>query len=226
MVAHRFRLLAVLAAAAIGAAAAGEPRAVEMTTADGKRITGLLYGSGATGLVLCHGRMYLKGAESFAKECDELSAKGLMCLAINFRGYPAERPPDLPGMEEDVVAGFEFLVGRGAKRVFILGGSMGGMAALRAASKLDGRKEFAGSIILSAFDTVAAKRLRVPKLLVVAYDDRRVYTKMMAMLFVAPPPKEAVVFARGGHGQRLFQAHHNQLIEVIHNFVARYSEGR
>jgi len=210
----------------LGAAPAGEPRSVEMTTADGKRITGVLYGSGETAVVLCHGQMYLDGAKSFARQCRELSARGLMCLAISFRGYPAARPPDLPGLENDVVAGFDLVVSRGAKRVFVLGSSMGGLAALKAAATLGKREEFAGLIVVSAFDTVAIKSVRAPKLLIVAYDDRRIYTKMMAMLFVAPPPKEAVVFARGGHGQRLFEAHPKHAIEVIHNFIARHAAER
>jgi len=219
-------LTIALASAALGAAVPSQPQSIQMTTADGKRISGLLYGSGTTGLVLCHGRMYLDGARSFESQSRALSAKGLMCLAVNFRGYPAERPPDLPGLEHDVVAAFEALVKRGAKRVFVLGSSMGGLAALRAATTLEEREEFAGLIVLSAFETAAVKGLRSPKLFIAAYDDRPIYTKMMAMLFVAAPPKEAVVFARGGHGQRLFQTHGPQTLGLIASFVARHGSAR
>ena len=202
-----------------GALAAQDPTPVRTTASDGRAVTGKLYGQSDTALVLCHGRMYTTGADSFADECRALSAKGVMCLALNFRGYPAERPAMLPGQALDVVAAVDYLAGRGAKRICVLGSSMGGFAALEALGSLSAKPQFHGLIVLSAFDDQACRRATCRKLFVVAQDDRRLWPKVLAMFIKAAAPKNCIVFDTGGHGQQLFKTHRQELLEQIRVFV-------
>jgi len=207
------------------AAGEGEAEPVKISTPDGQIIAGKLYGKAPTALILCHGRAYTDGADSFADEARALQARGLMCLAISFRGYPTTAPRDLPSRELDVVGACDFLVNRGARRIFVLGSSMGGSAALKALKALSAKPQFAGILILSAFDSEAVQGIAAPKLFVVAYDDRRVYAKMMAMFIVAAPPKQAVVFEKGGHGQALLKSHRRDLFDRIAQFTAAPTGG-
>jgi len=224
------RFLAAVLLVGVGMCAlagwAGEGQAweaVEMATSDGRTATGKLYGSGETAIVLCHGRMYLKGAGSFSKECEALEERGLMCLALNFRGYPGVQPPDLTGNEFDVVAAFDCAVKRGARRVFLLGSSMGGVAVYKALATLKDKPQFAGFVILSAFYPRVTRGVGGRKLFVVAQDDRGIYPKMLATFVEAGAPKQVIVFPKGGHGQKLFEAYRKELIDLIELLTQEYA---
>ena len=212
-------LVVVCAAGASLAQEGAAAQLVEMTASDGKAITGKLYGQSDIALVLCHGRRYTTGADSYADECRDLQAKGIMCLALSFRGYPSDSPPMLPGQELDVVAAVDALVERGAKSIYVLGSSMGGFAALDALRNLCAKPQFKGVIVLSAF--LSQGRVAAPcrKLFVVAEDDRRLWPKVMAMFIKSAAPKQAVVFKTGGHGQQLFETHRDELMAEILTFL-------
>lgn len=212
-------LVVVCAASASLAQEPAPAQPVEMTASDGKTVTGKLYGQSDTALVLCHGRRYTSGADSFADECRDLQAKGIMCLAISFRGYPSESPPMLPGQALDIVAAVDALVERGTESIYVLGSSMGGFAALDALKALCARPQFKGLIILSAFQSQGRVTAPCRKLFVVAEDDRRLWPKVMAMFIKAAAPKQAVVFKTGGHGQQLFKAHRDELVAEILTFL-------
>jgi len=216
-----FTLIASLSASLLYAGQASEAQAVEMKASDGMKVTGTLYGTSHTALILCHGRGYLTGADSFAQECRLLQARGLMCLAINFRGYPAKAPPDLPGMELDVLAAFDLLARRGARSIYLLGSSMGGVAVYKALEELKARPRFAGFIILSASYPRVCRRVGGRKLFVVAEDDRALYPKVLATFIEAGSPKQAVVFRKGGHGQALLKTHREELLDLIALLASR-----
>ncbi len=220
MEARRILLIAVaLASVAVGGEKAPKPKLVKMLAEDGKQITGWLWGKGQTALILCHGRAYPTGGESFERECQYFVARGIQCLALNFRGYPAEAPPSLKGKENDVMAAFGYLATHGAKRIYVLGSSMGGFAALGALKQLATQPQFAGIIILSAFDKSACDEAPCPKLFFYAEDDSRLYKYMQMMLYKAAPPKQAVVFKTGGHGQTLLKTHGQEIVDQISLFV-------
>jgi acetyl esterase/lipase len=192
---------------------------VQMKASDGYNLTGKLYGKSETALVLCHGRKYVNGAESFAAVCKRLQARGIMCLALNFRGYPSDVPPVLPDQKLDVLAAVDYLIERGAKRVCVLGSSMGGFAALKMLKELQTRKPFGGIILLSAFDPRACRDAKCRKLFIVAQDDVANYSQWTAAFAEAPEPKQKLVFKDGGHGQEMFKTHGDELIEQVSEFV-------
>ncbi len=199
--------------------AKGEYQQIRMTTGDKQQITGRLYGKGDVGLVLCHGKGYKKGGESFHAECEYFAKRKVVCLAIDFRGYPSDSPPQLDGREKDIVAAFDHLAGLGLKKIYILGSSMGGFHAFDAARGLNKRKELGGIIVLSAFDMDGCKGIDARKLFVVAKDDVGSYQAMQRMKKAAAEPKKFVAFDKGGHGQTMFNKVRDELLREICEFI-------
>jgi len=125
----------------------------------------------------------------------------------------------MEGQDLDILAAFDHLAGLGAKRIYVLGSSMGGFAALKALKPLSEKPQFAGIIILSAFSQESIRGIGGRKLFVVAEDDR-ILTNLLRTFIRATGPKHCTVFHRGGHGQALFKTHRDELLEQIRLFVA------
>ena len=200
-------------------AAVKEPEPVQIKTADGKTITAKLYGESKTALILCHGRNYRNGGESFTEQCRHFEQKGVACLAIDFRGYPAESLPDVTGKEQDVIAAFDFLVQRGAERICVLGSSMGGFALLDALAVLQTKRQLSGVILLSAYHPAACRGARCRKLFIVAETDAGFYDGVRATYESAVEPKRLLKFPDGGHGQSLFRSRRDEMLNAISEFV-------
>ena len=96
-----FQLLIIFAAFSVFNLNLHAEEQVSLRAADGTGLKGLLFGEGETALVLCHGRGYKTGAESFRKEAQFFAEKGVLCLALSFRGYPSVNPTNLKGKEQD-----------------------------------------------------------------------------------------------------------------------------
>jgi len=115
----------------------------EIVTADGVKLAARVWGSGATAVVLAHGFSEGVAQDAWLEYPDELADRGLMALTFNFRGFCGDRSVCSDGDMElgknwrDVVAAVDHARSRGAKRVFVIGASMGGLAALRAAQTME-----------------------------------------------------------------------------------------
>lgn len=198
---------------------AAQPQSVQIQMSGSNSSSGKLYGDSKSALILCHGRFYKTGGDSFAEQCLAFKQRGIACLAINFRGYPSQSPPDLAGKEEDVIAAFEFLVQRGATRIFVLGSSMGGYATLAALKTLDARPQLAGIIIISASDPAACAQARCRKLFIAAENDPSSCLGVKATHTSAPEPKQLLIFDHGGHGQALFKNRGAEMMNAISKFI-------
>ena len=107
-------------------------RKVSFDTSDGGKIHANLYGGGAHGVVLAHGAVFDK--ESWHEQATRLARAGLRVLAIDFRGYGDSRPGSLGrALYLDILGAVDYLEEAGCERVSVVGGSMGGGAAARAA---------------------------------------------------------------------------------------------
>ena len=175
-------LLGVLATTAAGQPSQGagcvrpadRSTPVSFRTADGIRLTGNVLGRGPTGMVMAH--------TTSADRCQwlpfarELAKKGYRALVFDMRGYGgssgiANTSPDL-----DVVAAARELRRRGAKKIVLMGASMGGTGVIAAAPRI--RPAIRGVVELSAptaFGSAdalaAARKLKVPALFVAGRDD-------------------------------------------------------
>jgi pimeloyl-ACP methyl ester carboxylesterase len=153
--------------------------AVSFQTEDGLTLGGHLYGSGNWGVVLCH--MYPADQTSWRAFAEELAQQGYQVLTFDFRGYgDSEGDKDIPHIDRDVTAAVRYLVDSGASEVVVIGASMGGTAALKAAVTFQAMSSFrfAGVATLSApveFQGLSAAdevpELVVPLLFIAAEDD-------------------------------------------------------
>jgi pimeloyl-ACP methyl ester carboxylesterase len=111
-------------------AAAQKP--VSFPTEDGGLIYADVYGEGERAVVLAHGGRFNR--ESWEKQARTLASAGFRVLALDFRGYGKSRgpgdsdPADAP-LHLDVLAAVRYQRSTGAKRVSVIGASMGAGAA-------------------------------------------------------------------------------------------------
>ena len=115
-----------------------EGRKVAFQAEDGTKLRGRLWGEGVVGVVLAHGFSEFTGQDDWLPFPGVLAAQGYHVLTFNFRGFCSAdgcsgRRMELGSNWVDVIAATKLLASRGAKRIFLIGGSMGGIAVFRAA---------------------------------------------------------------------------------------------
>ncbi|MGH2676283.1 MAG: alpha/beta hydrolase, partial [Actinomycetota bacterium] len=141
--------LVALAASACGPGPdAPPPERIRFTTGDGIELAGDLRGRGRTGVALAH--MFPEDRSVWADFAALLADEGYLTLNFDFRGYgDSGGSMDVSRTPEDVLAAVDALRDVGATSVAVIGASMGGTAALVAAS----RAELDAVITLSAPST-------------------------------------------------------------------------
>lgn len=172
--------------------------AVTLMTQDGTELNGALVGDGDVGVVLGH----QLGSDmcSWVPFARQLAERNMSGLAINF----VSTSPDT-----DMAAGAEELQRRGAERVFLVGASMGGTAALVAASEvavagvaaLSAPQEFSG---LDALPTVRV--LEIPVLFLVGRRDESFARDARRLFRATSSPNKALIMMSGSeHGTDLLR---------------------
>jgi len=110
--------------------------AARFATADGIELVGDVRGEGTAGVLLAH--MYPADRTSWSEFAELLAQEGFHVLAMDFRGHgDSGGTRDTSQTWQDVLAGVDELRRRGAVRVVVIGASMGGTAALVAASRAE-----------------------------------------------------------------------------------------
>ncbi len=175
-----------------------DAEAVTLTTRDGAELNAVLVGDGEVGVVLGHQlRSDYCSWVPFAKQ---LAERHMRALAINF----VSTSPD-----EDMVAGSRELRRRGAKRIILVGASMGGTAALVAAAKIDvagvaalsAPREFSG---LDALPSV--RRIETRALFLVGRQDESFARDARGLYRAMKSRNKALVVTAGSeHGTDLLQ---------------------
>lgn len=184
--------------------------AVTFRTTDGVRIAGRVFGDGRVGVVFGH---QIDGDQrdwwSFA---EELADEEYRALTIDFRGYC---PQDGAGCSgdggtadawRDLAAAAEWLRGRGARRIVLVGASMGGTAAAVAGAERGSAVD--GVIALSAPATccgmtperAALRAARIPMLFLAGDADGEAATDARQLARWAGGDAEAVILNSGEHG--------------------------
>jgi pimeloyl-ACP methyl ester carboxylesterase len=125
------------AASPASSARAGS-RAVRFVAADGVELVGRLSGTGDVGVILAHGFSHGSAQEGWERFVPALVSRGYTVLTFNFRGFCDSKgcsdfPSELGKNWRDAMAAVRFMKTRGAKKIFLIGASMGGLAVLRAA---------------------------------------------------------------------------------------------
>jgi pimeloyl-ACP methyl ester carboxylesterase len=224
------RRLAAAACVAIvaGACGGGGPppptETVRFTAEDGVELVGDLRGEGETGVVLAH--MFPDDRTSWSGLAERLAGEGYRTLAFDFRGYgDSGGQRELSALPLDVAAAAAFLRERGARRVVLVGASMGGTASLIVAS----REEVDGVITLSApitfmgleIETGELGLITEPKLFIAAQEDaaagtaQRLYERSIS-------PKRVEILTGGGHGTELLHGRQAEtVVSLVLTFLGR-----
>jgi alpha-beta hydrolase superfamily lysophospholipase len=197
---------------------------VRFTAADGTRLVGHRFGNGTTAVVLVHQRHgSLCQWVPYAKR---LASLGYTAFALDLRGNGDSQVRAYPANQRyggDVAAAVNVVRRLGARKVFLVGASLGGSAAIGAAANtrpfVDGVVSVSGAADLAgAIDAVS--RVQVPSLFIAGADDtdfandaRRLYAASAAhdkTLEVLPGAYE--------HGTQLVAAR-SRVRSLIENFV-------
>jgi pimeloyl-ACP methyl ester carboxylesterase len=225
----RSTLLALIGTALVTPIALAQ-KTVSFPTDDGGVIFADVYGSGERGVVLAHGGRFNK--ESWAPQARALVAAGFEVLAIDFRGYgpshgPGDKDPLSAPLTLDVLAAVRYLHENGAKRVSIVGGSMGGGAAGDACIAAQ-PGEIDRLVMLGASPDEPADKLKCPSLFIVARDDTSGdgprLPRIRAQYEKAPQPKELIVLDGSAHAQFLFQS--DQAKRVMREILRFLNSGK
>lgn len=196
---------------------------ISFPTSDGGVLYADLYGTGERGVVLAHGMRFEKS--SWKEQATQLANAGFRVLAIDFRGYGkskggpnSQSPRDL---YLDVLAAADYLRGKGAKTVAVIGASMGGGASANAVVQ-----SAVGSIdrlILLAHAPIQnPERITGPKLFATAQGDP-ITPQVKTQFEKSPEPKQLLLLDGNAHAQALFKTDQNERLmrEILHFLAAK-----
>lgn len=184
-------------------------KVIRFRAPDRIRLAGAVLGSGRVGVVLGHqtNQDYC-GVLPFARI---LAARGYRALVFSFRNYGSSGRETIPNKhhDRDFAGAVAELRRRGARKVFLIGASLGGTAALVAATRIS--PPAAGVVDLSgpaewtdlhALDAV--RKLTLPSLFVVSRFDVSFLADTRAMYRAAASKDKRLVVRPGGeHGTDL-----------------------
>lgn len=197
---------------------------VQFTTQDHIQLAGMLYGNnGMTAIICSHEHPGSKA--QWNDSAPWFAARGYMVLAYDFRGWGESQGEfDASKADRDVFAAIAFVRSRGAKKVILLGASMGADISLIAAAQT----QVAGVITLSpeylfGLTNNQLKAISTPKLFINSVDDG--YADDTRQIFQnALPPKELYLYPGNAHGVAIFRTAYGQdLIARIIAFANKYA---
>lgn len=211
-------------------------RIVNFTTADGVDLSGHLFGSGKTGVILAY--MYPADQTSWHTTAQILADEGYSALTFDFRGYgESGGKKEIDCLDRDVVAALAAFAQAGVTSVVLMGASMGGTASLVAAEHvLTERKpsqepspaipDILGVITLSApvnFKGLSAAdavpRLTCPLLFIAAEEDVGA-DNAKELQQLAQGQGELHIVSGNEHGTNLLQGpQRDQVWQIMHSFL-------
>jgi alpha-beta hydrolase superfamily lysophospholipase len=170
---------------------------------DGGRLSGTSFGDGTRVVLLLHGRNF--DQTSWHDVAVELAGAGLSAVTLDFRGYGLSSAlPSGTSHDADVVHAVRRLRAQGFEAICLLGGSMGGAAALRAATRLGSEVDRIAAVSPAvAAQEVAAILPPVPMLLIASRDEP--YVDVVAYQELCPHPIAVQLFPGDAHNQALLR---------------------
>lgn len=186
-------------------------RAVSFPSADGVRLAGRLIGEGSVAVVLSH--MRPADQRSWWSFAEDLADAGYLVLTYDFRGYCpggaagcSEGERDLGEIWRDVLGAVDFVRSQGARRVVLIGASMGGTASLLAAAQegvavqavvtLSAPAAFEGMELTADVLT----RVDAAKLFIAGTGDGQAAADAERLYDLSPPPKRVEILTTDAHG--------------------------
>jgi pimeloyl-ACP methyl ester carboxylesterase len=197
------------AASAHYCAKSGELR---FRAADGAKLAGHRFGRGTTAVIFAH--EIRGGACQWIPYARRLAARGFLTIAFDFRGYgDSQRRTGSSGsrLPADITAAVKLARSLGARKVVLVGASMGGTAVVVAAANVrpavDGVVSLSGVGTLGYMNaTAAARTLTMPVLYVVGKQDIGFVDESRALYdATASPMKKLEIPDNTYHGVQLVQ---------------------
>ena len=199
-------LLLTLLSASVTDGADAQPTEVDFPTSDGGEIHGLLYGDAEHVVVLAHGMVFDK--YSWEPLATALAEAGFAALAIDFRGYGASRAgSEGQKLFLDVVAAMSYAKALGATRISVLGASMGGGAAARAAVLVEDG-EIDRLILLAPSAIPKPEQMHANRLVYLTSKGDPSIDRTRRQYEMAPEPKTLEILPGEAHAQHLFKPEH------------------
>ncbi len=197
---------------------------VHFTTSDHVQLGGLFSGKGGTTAIICSHELRSTKAD-WSDSAPWFAARGFLVLAYDFRGRgDSQGPYDLGKGDQDLLAAIAFAHRHGAKRVILLGASMGADISLIVAAKT----RVAGVITLSpeylfGLSNHEMRAISAPKLFMNSAGDSFA-SDTQQMFQNARPPKALHLYAGSAHGVTIFETGDGQdLIARIIAFANTYA---
>jgi alpha/beta superfamily hydrolase len=200
-------------------------RTVTFVTDDGLKLSGSVYGTGSTAVILS-AQCSRDGKDAWTDFAVKLARQGYTVLTYFYRGWgTSQGPQDQTKPIHDLNAAIAFAKSQGAKKLVLAGASCGGTisAKVYATVKPD------AIIVVSSPPTIPqigielsadeVKGLAAPKLFVGSQDDQ--FTAPMLQMYDASPgPKEKLIYPGGAHGTDIFTSEHGRdLTEKMLAFI-------
>jgi pimeloyl-ACP methyl ester carboxylesterase len=172
------------------------------------RLEGVEYGSGDFGVVFAHERPASQDAWTLIAQ--EAAGKGFHALTFNFRGYGLSEGSrgDLGLIDLDLEAAVKFIRSLGVTKVVLVGGSMGGTAALVVASRtpVNGVVTVSAPASFEGLDARAAvPKLTIPALYIAADGDTSAANDARALTGLRPEQARDIVVGSKEHASELFR---------------------
>jgi pimeloyl-ACP methyl ester carboxylesterase len=232
--------------------------AIRFRAGDGVELVGRLWGDGDVGVILAHGFSQGQAQDGWLPFPAVLAERGYLPLTFNFRGFCdsegcSEGDMELENNWRDAMAAVALLEERGAKKIFLIGASMGGLAVLRAA-RTPG-VDVAGVVSLStpqfpskyyvgepqANDVTPArlKQIDEPKLFIAGKDDVqlpgsaplrpgiesvRFAEDARRMFAAAEQPKQLALVDSSFHSSELVTTAPDQIVNETRALILRFLE--
>jgi dienelactone hydrolase len=186
---------------------------VSFPTPNGEIVSGDLYGAGDRGVVIiAHGGYSTK--KSWESQARTLSDAGFRVLVFDSRaavdfaaGKETPCMYDAVCQAVDVLSAVRYLRTRGATRVSVIGGSMGGGATAQASVE-SAPGEIDRIVLLAPAAIAAPEKMKGRKLFIVARDDANSAGLRLPTIRDqferAAKPKQLMVLEGVAHGQRIF----------------------
>ena len=186
--------------------------ATEITfkTSDNAIIHANYHQRGSHAVLLAHGAIFDK--ESWGEFEQALLKENFSTLAIDFRGYnQSTYGDDLQARYKDILAGVNFLKEqKGARKVTVLGASMGGTVAA-VANVSEDSKGMEQLILLSPARVLKPAKL-TGQLLFIASEKEYVTQSVVAAFDKASQPKQLLLVKGTAHAQHIFNTPVKELL--------------
>ena len=195
------------------------PQTITFTTPDGATIEGTLYGSGDIAVIFSVMGNCKRGWEDMA---ELVAQNGITALTYQWRGCKNSGSIDeveIQKFVDDLRGAIAFMREQGAKKIILVGASLGGCASAKLAVESNAN----GLIVIASppeipqwgFAVEAADiNTNIPKLFITAENDDTVPASATRELFVlAAEPKEWQTYPGTAHGTDLFEEENGEEIQ-------------